>query len=188
MKRRCRRRPACCSIPISRASKIAWALARMAAAARGGRRSVRRHGRKLAGLPADRRSARHRRDQRLAHRADGYPRRRLGRGPARPVRRAARRRCPRSSIAPGRFGETCPVRRADPDHRHGRRPAGGDDRPGLPRARRHQGDLRHRRLRADQYRRGGAALAPSPADDDRLAARRASAAMRSKARCSSPAA
>ena len=67
----------------------------------GGRRSVRRHGRELAGLQADRRAARLRRDQRLAHRPDGHPHGRLGRGAARPVRRAARRACPRSSIAPG---------------------------------------------------------------------------------------
>ena len=60
--------------PYFSASKIAWALRAMAAAARGGRRSGDRHGRELAGLQADRRAARHRRDQRLAHRADGHPR------------------------------------------------------------------------------------------------------------------
>ena len=141
--------------PYFSASKIAWALRRTGRSSReAGDDLCDRHGRELAGLQADRRAARHRRDQRLAHRADGHPQGRLGRGAARPVRRAARRRCPRSSIAPGAIGETAPtVRRADPDLRHGRRPAGGGDRPGLLRARRHQGDLRHRRVRADPYRR-----------------------------------
>ena len=119
-----------------------------------GRRSVRRHGRELAGLPADRRPACQRCDQRLAHRFDGHPDRPLGRRAARPVRRAARGRCRRSSTAPGRYGETLPdlFGARDPDLRHGRRPAGGGDRPGLPRARRHQGDLWHRRLRPHPYR------------------------------------
>ena len=141
--------------PYFSASKIAWALAHWPQLRRGGRRSVRRHGRKLAGLPADRRPPRHRRDQRLAHRADGHRHGPLGRGAARPVRRARARRCPRSSTAPGRSARPCPSMfgGADPDLRHGRRPAGGGDRPGLPRARRHQGDLRHRRLRPHPYRR-----------------------------------
>ena len=44
-------------------------------------------------------------------------------------------RCPRSSTAPGSFGETTLFGARHPDLRHGRRPAGGDDRPGLPRNR-----------------------------------------------------
>ena len=83
--------------------------ARPLAAARGGRRQFgRRHDRQLAGLQADRRPPRQRRDQRLAHRADGS-RRRLGRRPARPVRRAARRACPRSATAPAASATRWPI-------------------------------------------------------------------------------
>ena len=61
---------------------------------------------------------------------------RLGRWPDRPVRRAARRlardRRLRGLVRDDRCG---PARRRDPDHRHGRRPAGGGDRPGVPRGR-----------------------------------------------------
>ena len=76
---------------------------------------MRRHGRKLAGLSADRRPARHRRDQRLAHRADGHRQRAAGttglldlfgvprRGAARDRRlrrRATARPCPSMFGAP----------------------------------------------------------------------------------------
>ena len=64
------------------------------------------------------------------------------------------------------------LRRRDPDPRHRRRPAGGDRRPGLFRARHDEIDLRHRLLRADQHRRDARRLAEPAADDDRLPARR----------------
>jgi glycerol kinase len=46
----------------------------------------------------------------------------------------------------GRFGETRLFGAAIPIAGMAGRPAGGVDRAGVPRARRHQGDLRHRRL------------------------------------------
>ena len=47
-----------------------------------------------------------------------------------------------------------PARRRGAAHRRPRRPAGGDRRPGLLRARRGQEHLRHRQLHAAQHRRG----------------------------------
>ena len=46
-----------------------------------------------------------------------------------------------------------PLRRGGADHRRPRRPAGGDGRPGLLRARRGEEHLRHRQLHAAQHRR-----------------------------------
>jgi hypothetical protein len=120
------------------------------AAAEGGRRPARhRHDRKLAGLEAYRRPPHHRRHQRLAHAADGPRQRAAGATGCStcfaPARRAARDRRLR-----GQFRHHHAVRRRDPDLRPGRRPAIGDDRPGLLRQRRYQGDLRHRRLRPHQ--------------------------------------
>ena len=53
----------------------------------------------------------------------------------------------------------------------GRRPAGGVDRAGVPAAGRHQGHLRHRRLRPHQHGRGFAAVAAPAPGDGGLAAR-----------------
>ena len=57
-------------------------------------------------------------------------------------------------------------RRSDP--RADRRSAERADRPGLRRARHGQGDLRHRRLPASQYRRDARAVAEPPVDHRRL--------------------
>ncbi len=67
---------------------------------------------------------------------------------------------------PGLFGG------ADPNSGHGRRPAGGDHRAGLLRARHDEVDLRHRLLCAAQHRLAARRLAQPAADDDRLSARR----------------
>ena len=74
----------------------------------------------------------------------------------------------------GPIGITLPDHfgRADPDLRHGRRPAGRGDRPGLFRPGRDQGDLRHRRVHPDPCRRRPANLGQPPAIDRRVAARR----------------
>ena len=61
----------------------------------------------------------------------------------------------RPSSDPNGYGATVPTgaaRRRDPAHRRPRRPAGGDGRPGLLRARRGQEHLRHRQLHAAQHR------------------------------------
>ena len=65
--------------PYFSATKIAWALDNWPAVREAGEDLCVGTVESLAGLPADRRAPHHRRDQRLAHRADGYPRRRLGR-------------------------------------------------------------------------------------------------------------
>ena len=80
------------------------------------------------------------------------------------------------------------VRRADPDLRHGRRPAGGDDRPGVPRPRRHQGDLRHRRVRPDAIWREAADLEATACSRRSRGSWTGAAPMRWKDRCSSRAA
>ena len=64
------------------------------------------------------------------------------------------------------------VRRADPHPGDGRRPAGGDRRAGLLRARHDEVDLWHRLLRAPQYRRAAGRVEQPPVDDHRLPARR----------------
>ena len=63
-------------------------------------------------------------------------------------------------------------RRCDSHHGRGRRPAGGGLRAGLLHARHAQGDLRHRLLRARQYRRGESGLGHAHALDHLPSARR----------------
>ena len=63
-------------------------------------------------------------------------------------------------------------RRCDPDPRRRRRPACGDDRPGLLQARHDEIDLRHRLLRGAQHRRGHRALEEPAAHHHRLSPRR----------------
>ena len=63
------------------------------------------------------------------------------------------------------------VRAVDPDRRLRRRPAGGDVRPGLLRTGRDEGDLRDRRIPADEHRRPAGRLGERAADDGRLAPR-----------------
>ena len=114
-------------------AQMAARRARGRARARAGGRAPVRHRRQLPDLEADRRpGARDRRHQRRPHAALQHPRRRLGRGHLRAPRRAdgdaaggqgLRRRLRRD---PGR-----PLRPRHPDPRGRRRPAGGDDRPGL---------------------------------------------------------
>ena len=79
----------------------------MASAARRRRPAVRRDDRKLAGVQADRRAARQRRDQCLAHPVDG-PARRVGRRPVRPVRRTALRLARNRRLRRARSGFTLP--------------------------------------------------------------------------------
>ena len=71
------------------------------------------------------------------------------------------RRHPRRSLRP-----------RDPDPRRRRRPAGGDGRPGVFRARHAEIDLRHRLLRAAQHRRHAGHQPQPPARHHRLPARR----------------
>ena len=108
----------------------------------------------------------------------------------RPVRRSIRRSLPRIVDSAGPIGTTDPRCSAPPIPicGSGRRPAGGDHRPGLPQAGRHQGDLRHRRLRPLQQRRRAAPFRPTACCRPSSARSAASAAMRWKAACSSPAA
>ena len=80
-----------------------------------------------------------------------------------------------------------PVRRADPDLRHRRRPAGGDDRAGLLRARHGEVDLRHRLLRAAEYRRRRRSSPATGCSRPSPTSSTASAPTRWKARSSSPA-
>ena len=189
MRRRCRRRPGCCSIPISSASKIAWALEHWPQLRGGGRRSVRRHGRELAGLQADRRAPRLRRDQRLAHRADGHRHGPLGRGAARPVGRAGRRpardrrlrRADRRDL-PEHFGAPIPIAGM----------AGDQQAASIGQACLAPGDSKATygtgAFVLDQYRRELRRSRHRLLSDHRLAAGRRARATRSKARCSSPAA
>ncbi len=79
---------------------------------------------------------------------------------------ASVRACPRSLLPDGprqcrgiRWHRRRLLRPLGPDRRHGRRPAGGDDRPGLLRARHDQVDLRHRLLHRAQHRQRRRALA-----------------------------
>ena len=120
-----------------------------------------RNGGKLADLQAVRR-ARQRGRQRQPYPASAAGGRELGRRIMRPVRRAARGAA-RSGRQRRFVRHHHAVRRVDSDHRRRRRPAGGDDRPGVPRAWRDQGDLRHRGVRPRQHGQRGAALAPPPA-------------------------
>ena len=82
--------------------------------------------------------------------------------------------CPEVRDSAGDFGTTdaCALRRAAPDPRRRRRPAGGVGRPGLFHAGHDEVDLRHRLLRAPQHRRRrGRIEEPSP-HHHRLPARR----------------
>ena len=121
--------------PYFSGTKIAWILDAVPGArarAEAGELAL-RHGRQLPAVAADRRrGARHRRHQRLAHRALRHPPRRLGRG-ALPAAAGSHgdaaggegflRRLRHHHVgSPRRFGR---------HPRHGRRPAGGDRRPGL---------------------------------------------------------
>ena len=134
---------------------------RLAARPRGGRARARqggapglRHDRQLPDLaPHRRQGARDRRHQRLAHAALRHRQGRLGRRSARAVRRAAldAARGARLQCRLRRDRAVDP-RRRHPHPRRRRRPAGGDHRPGLLRARHGQGHLRHRLLRAAQHR------------------------------------
>ena len=77
------------------------------------------------------------------------------------ARRAARRILPEVKDCADDFGMTdaSDPRRADPDPRRRRRPAGGDHRAGLLQAGHDEVDLRHRLLCAAQYRHRAGALA-----------------------------
>ena len=104
------------------------------------------------------------------------------------LRRAARRAAG-GARQPERFrrDRARAFRRGDSDHGRGRRPAGGRLRSGLLHARHAEGDLRHRLLRARQYRRGEGGIGHAHALDHLPPARRAGALMRSKGRSSWPA-
>ena len=80
-----------------------------------------------------------------------------------------------------------PVRRGDPHSWDGRRPAGGDHRAGLLRARHDEVDLRHRLLCAAQYRRRSASPRTTGCSRPSPISSTASAPMRWKARSSLPA-
>ena len=84
-----------------------------------------------------------------------------------------------------RRDDAATLRRGHPHPRHCGRPAGGDHRPGLLRARHDEIDLWHRLLCPAQHRHGPRALEEPAADDHRLPARRAGAPMRWRARSSS---
>ena len=114
-----------------------------------------RHRRQLADLEADRRQgACDRRDERRADPALRHPRGRLGPGHLRAPRRADGDAAGGARLG-GRLrdGARRPLRPRGADPRRRRRPAGGDRRPGLLRARDAEGDLRHRLLRGAQHRR-----------------------------------
>ena len=108
-------------------------------------------------LAADRRQgARHRRHQRLAHAALRHPQAATGTTSCcRIFGVPARHAAGGASDCAGDFGVTEPALFGgrDPDPRRRRRPAGGDHRPGLLRARHDEIDLRHRLLRPAQHRR-----------------------------------
>ena len=109
------------------------------------------HQRQLLHSPAHR-PLRHRRHDGRAHLADEPRHLRVGRAARRTVRRAARpaARDRRVRSAGRRAVGRRPHRHA---RRRDRRSGGLALRPWLPRARRPQGDLRHRRLRADDLER-----------------------------------
>ena len=129
---------------------------------RGAGRAGLRHRGQLAAVEADAGPrARHRREQRLAHDAVRHPPQRLGPRAAEGAARARQRAAAGLSVQP-RLRRDDAVRRADPDRRHRRRPAGGAVRPGLLPRRAGQEHLRHRLLHADAHRRALPALEPRP--------------------------
>src|SRR2546422_4917823 len=134
-----------------------------------------RYRRHVAAVEADARPrARDRRQQRLAHAVPQSLQRRLGRAHVRAAPRAARgaaddrrflravRRDVGPRLAAGR----------DPDRRHRGGSAGRALRPGVLQAGRGQEHLRHRLLRAGEYRRAAGDVVARAVDDDRLAHRR----------------
>ena len=139
-----RRRPACCSIHISPATKLTWLLDNVpgAASSRGSGRARLRHCRQLPAVAADRRQApRHRCDQRLAYAPVQHPRRALGRRAADAVRRS-RAMLPEVLDSRGRLRRNRRRRcsgAAIPHLRHRRRSAGGALRAGVLRAGHAQG-------------------------------------------------
>ena len=143
--------------PYFSATKLAWLLDEVAGARAAAERGELAFGtdRQLSALAADRRpGARDRRDQRLAHHALRHPPPGLGRRPAAPARHPARAAARGQGLQRAvRHHARRAVRRAAAGHRDRRRPAGGDRRPGLLRARHAQEHLRHRLLRPAQHRR-----------------------------------
>ena len=154
------------------------------------RRARLRHGRQLPAVAADRRPrARDRRDQRVAHAACSTSTPATGTTTCCALSACRARMLPEVRDNAAEFGDdrAGAVRRAHPHPRHGRRPAGGDHRPGLLHARHDEVDVRHRllcRAQHGQRRRSPRAIGcsrPSPTSST------ASAPTRSKARSSSPA-
>ena len=126
------RAPACCSIPISRPPRSPGCWITWTARAPGRGALALRHGRYLAVVAADRRrGARHRRDQRLAHRCT-TSHARLGRRAVR-LFRVPRAMLPEVRDCAADFGSTGArlLGPRDADPRRCRRPAGGADRAGL---------------------------------------------------------
>ena len=137
-------------------------------------RTAGRHDRHVPHLAADRRQGPcDRRHQRVAHAGLQHREERVGRraaqDPEHPGGAAARREGLRRRF---RRHRQSALRRGDPDPRRRRRPACGDDRPGLLQARHDEVDLRHRLLRGAQHRRRHRALEEPAAHHHRLSARR----------------
>ena len=155
--------------------------------ARGGRarRARLRHHRQLPAVAADRRQgACDRRHQRLAHHAVRHPPQDWDAELLRAFRRAARAAARGAWTAPPSSAPptTELLGAAIPIARHRRRPAGGDDRPGLLRARHDQEHLRHRLLRAAEHRRASRSRSKNRLlDDRRLPAERQKSPMPSRA-------
>ena len=163
--------------PYFSATKLAWLLRNCAgprcpSAGRGG---VLRHDRQLPAVQAHRRqTACDRRDQRRPHQALRHQVRAMGRQAARTAFGVPRAMLPEVRDSQGDFGSTRAgaFRRRDPDQGRRRRSTGGGLRPGLLHARHAQGDLRHRLLRARQYRRGESGVGHAHALDHLPSARR----------------
>ncbi len=176
MRKRSRRAPGFCSIPIfppprSPGSSTTWSGAR--AAAEAGKLAFGTINSFLLWRLTGGKIIRHRRDQCLAHAAARSEAREVGRRHASSLSRARRRasrsaRQCRRSRRDGNFA----VRRADRDPRRRRRSTGGDGRPGLHQARHDEGDLRHRLLRASAHGRRTRPLHQSAAHHHRLSDRR----------------
>ena len=97
----------------------------------------------------------------------------MGRRPGAAVPHSRRRCCRRCETARQTSARRSRAfRRLDPHPWHRWRSAGRDHRARLLRAGHDEVHLRHGLLRAAEYRDDAGALAPSPADDDRLPARR----------------